>query len=876
MNLVIMTFITRVCIVLTFVFGLNSSFSAQEKFSETEKPTDASLRLKWFKDHLALKEKSIFKNLKWRFIGPEWMSGRITDIEVPKGIPYTIYVAAASGGVWRTVNEGTTWEPIFENEASTTIGDIAIAESDPQIIWVGTGENNSSRSSYSGTGVYKSTDGGKSWENMGLIDSHHIGRIIIHPKDSDTVFAAALGHLYTFNAERGIYKTTDGGKTWDKLLFIDDKTGFIDLAMDPSDPDTLYAAAWERLRKAWNMWQYGPGSGIYKSTDEGKTWKRLTNGFPTTGKEGRIGLATSTSNPDVIYASLDNHAIGRKAKPGERDAYGRKMKDVAKGAEVYRSDDKGETWKKVNKNYIGIYAVYGYYFGEIRINPKDENTVYLLGVQLLKSADGGKTFENMSYPEMHGDFQAMWIDPENPDHMINGNDGGINITYDGGKTWKDVKNLPVVQFYFLSEDTAKPFNVYGTAQDHGCFRGPVTHNPQTDNPYQWERIPGGEASYMAVDPTDRNILYHMSFYGNINRSHLSENVTKRIMPKVKKGEPPLRGNWLAPFIISPHNPFTLYHGTQYLHRSLDRGETWQRISPDLTTNNLKKQGDVPHCTITTISESPLKYGLVYVGTDDGCVQVTKNGGVRWEKIIEGLPANKWISRIVASRFDEGTVYVSLNGYRDDDFAAYIYSSADYGQTWIDIKNNLPCGPINVMKEDPKNKNILYVGTDIATYISVDGGKSWGTLINNMPVTYVHDLIIHPHDNILVAATHGRSMYAMDISPIQEYDSSIQAKDIHIFEMNPVKMPKNWWGSREKAKITYILKNSQQVDITVLDSKGSVIKQLKGTGDAGFNQSYWDLTTQSQKWQERFAKAGVYTIRVKAGSLTAEQKIELKH
>jgi photosystem II stability/assembly factor-like uncharacterized protein len=478
---------------------------------------------------------------------------------------------------------------------------------------------------------------------------------------------------------------------------------------------------------------------------------------------------------------------------------------------------------------------------------------------------------------MHGDFQAMWIDPDNPDHMINGNDGGINITYDGGKTWRDIKNLPIVQFYFITEDMAKPFQIYGTAQDHGCFRGPVTHNPQIGNPYEWERIPGGEASYLALDPTDSNILYHISFFGNIYKSHLKDGVTKHIMPKVTKGEPKLRGNWLAPFILSPHNPFTIYHGTQYVHRSMDRGQTWKRISPDLTTNNPKKQGDVPFCTITTLSESPLKFGLIYVGTDDGNVQVTKNSGVSWKKIMNGLPANKWVSRIIASKFHEATVYVSLSGYRDDDFTAYIYKSTDYGQTWIDIKNNLPCGPINVVKEDPKNKDILYVGTDIGTYISADGGKNWSTLINNMPVTYVHDLTIHPRDNILVAGTHGRSIYALDVSSIQKFDSSIQAKDIHIFEMKTISIPKDWWKPRDTVAITYVLKSPQQeVKITVLDAKGSIIKHLKGTGDEGFNQAFWDLSTDIKKREEYYAKEGVYTVMIQAGSLSTEQKVKLIH
>ncbi|MCP2519416.1 T9SS type A sorting domain-containing protein [Candidatus Aminicenantes bacterium AC-335-B20] len=861
-------------LIMVFSSGQNFLAKGQQQEKSTIKSTPPSLRLKWWKDHLALKEKSIFKNLKWRFVGPVWMSGRITDIEVPKGKPYTIYVATASGGVWKTENEGTTWEPIFENESSATIGDIAISQSNPNIIWVGTGENNSSRSNYSGTGVFKSTDGGKTWKNMGLNDSHHIGRIIIHPENPDIVYVAVLGHLYTYNEERGIYKTTDGGKTWEKILYISEKTGFIDLVMDPSNPDILYAAAWQRLRKAWNMWEYGPESGIYKTEDGGKTWKKLTKGLPTEGEMGRIGLAVAPSNPKIIYALIDNHASKRKVKPGELDPYGLPLKKVIKGAELYRSDNGGRTWKKINKQDLeDLYYTYGYYFGEVRVDPKNENVVYLLGVPLLKSTDGGKTFQRLSYKDFHGDHQAMWIDPENPNHIIDGNDGGINISYDGGKTWKDFKNLPVVQFYFVNVDMAKPFNIYGSAQDNGCFRGPVTHNPETDPYWEWERIPGGEASYIQIDPINPDIIYTEGYYGRLMRVNLRDNTTVNIRPKVKKGEPRLRCNWLTPFIISPHNPFIIYFGAQYLYRSLNRGDSWQKISPDLTTN--PEQGDVPYGTITTISESPLKPGLIYVGTDDGNVWVTKNGGAKWEKITEGLPPKKWVSRIIASAFDETTVYVTLNGYRDDDFDKYIYKSIDYGKTWIDIGNNLPCGPINVIKEDPKNKKILYVGTDLGVYVSIDEGKNWHTLGSNMPTAYVHDLVVHPRDNILVAGTHGRSIWVMDVSPIQEYNEKIQAKDIHIFKIKPVKIPKEWWRPREKVVITYVLKESQPVKISILDSKGKIIKKLKGTGDKGFNQVEWDLTTESKKREERFAKPGIYIVRIETKKAKAEEKIEIK-
>ncbi|NIM17100.1 MAG: hypothetical protein GTO45_34290 [Candidatus Aminicenantes bacterium] len=864
---------------LVMVTTVDDTLWAKKKKTPLNQGTDAKLRVEWYQRHLQMNEMSTFKNLEWAFIGPVWMSGRITDIEALPGKPYTYYVAAASGGVWKTENEGTTWEPIFQHGLSTSIGDIALAPSNLQIIWVGTGENNSSRSSYSGAGVYKSEDGGKTWKHMGLWDTHHTGRIIVHPENPDVVYVAAVGHLYSFNEERGVFKTADGGKTWEKILYINHKTGVIDLVMDPSDTNILYAAAWERLRKAWNMWEDGPGSAIYKTQDGGKTWEKLTNGLPTERKMGRIGLAVAHSNPNVIYALVDNQAAEREPKPGELDSYGFPAKKIIKGAELYRSDDKGKTWKKINQHNIKyLYFEYGYYFGEVRVDPCNEDIVYLLGISLRKSVDGGKTFRALYYKDFHADHQAFWIDPGSPNHLIDGNDGGINISYDGGKTWKDLDNLPVVQFYNVYVDMETPFNVYGSVQDNGSFKGPVTHNPADDPAYDWKRIPGGEASYIEVDPTDANILYSEGSFGGLMRSNLEENSSKPIKPKAEKGEPRLRCTWLTPFIISPHNPFTLYFGSQYLYCSVDRGEHWQRISPDLTTNPKEEQGDVPYGAISTISESPLMPGLIYVGTDDGNVQVTKNGGVSWQKINAGFfPAKKWVSRIVASKFDKGTVYLSFNGYRDDDFQTYIYKSSDYGKTWEDISSNLPCGPVNVIWEDPQNKNVFYAGTDLGVYISLDRGKEWYSLLANMPTTFVHDLVVHPRDNILVAATHGRGFYTMDVSAIQTYasDEKIQAKDLHIFEISTVTLPRSWWQPRKPAQITYTLKKAQEVKVTVLDAKDNVIKSFKAEGAVGFNRITWNLTTDSRDRRKYFAPKGIYTIQINAGGIVEKQKVELK-
>jgi len=603
---------------------------------------------------------------------------------------------------------------------------------------------------------------------MGLNDSHNIGKIIIHPTNPDIVYVAVLGHQFTYNEDRGIYKTIDGGETWGRILFVNEKTGFIDLVMDPSDSNTLYAAAWERLRKAWHVWTNGPGSGIYSTSDGGKTWRHLSEGLPKGGEMGRIGVAVAASNPNVVYALIDNWESARPVKPGELSLSGLPLRKAIKGAEVYRSDDRGETWRRTHEaSFYRIFIEMGCYLCEIRIEPNDENTVYFLGYNLFKTTDGGKTVEMFKYKDLHGDHQAMWINPSDSNHIIDGNDGGLNITHDGGETWRDIDTLPVTQFYNVYLDSEKPFNIYGSAQDHGSFKGPVTHNPKTDPATEWVRVPGGEANYIEHDRNDPNILYSGNFYGRVLRANLKEEKREWVQPKAEEGEPVLRCTWLTPFFVSVHDPFPLYSGSQYLFKTHDMGATWERISPDLTRFHLEKQGELPYAAMSTIAESPLKAGLIYVGTDDGNVHVTKDGGKIWTRVSDELP-RKWVSRVVASQYDEGTVYVTLSGYRDDDFDVYIYKSTDYGQTWSDIEGDLPYGPINVVREDPKEKNILYVGTDLSVYVTLEGGKKWHVLGSNLPSVYVHDIRIHPRDNIIVAGTHGRGFFVMDAALVQNF------------------------------------------------------------------------------------------------------------
>ena len=740
--------------------------------------SDPELRWQGYEQQLEMKKNSPYKDLKWQFLGPLNVSGRCTDVAVvaPKGKNYTIYAATASAGLWRTVNEGTTWEPIFENGPSVAIGDVALAPGDPNTIWIGTGEANIFRSSQAGCGVYKSTDAGKSWQHMGLTDTYTIPRIIIHPKNPDTVYVAASGHEWTHNSERGVYKTVDGGKTWQRILFIDDETGAIDLAMDPGDSEILYAAAWQRTRLKWNdprNQSYTGKSGIYRSRDGGRNWQPINQGLPEAKFRGRIGLDVSPSNPNTIYTLVDNYEISRRPTAEElRSPYGVPSCGFIKGATVFRSDDRGDSWRQVSgltaetRTFMERQSgTYGWVFGQIRVDPVDTETVYILGVPLSVSNDGGRTFRHLD--GMHVDHHGLWIDPANPDYLVNANDGGIAVSYDRGKNWRCfTDNLPVCQFFNVNYDMASPFHVFGSMQDHGSFRGTVDFSKGRERipAVAFEYTPGGEGSNHAIDPTDANRVYSAGFYGMLSRSDISRpdwGPEKWIVPSVFENEPRLRGQWLAPFILSSHNPNIIYHGMQYLFRSLDRGDTWERISPDLTRNDPGELGDIPYHTLFSISESPLKYGLIYAGSDDGRAHVSRDGGKNWQEITAGLPARKWVSRLAASQHKLGTVYLTQNGKRDDDFTPYVWRSEDFGKTWRNIAGGIPLGPVNVIREDGRDPDTLYLGTDSAVFISKDGGKGWQILGGNLPTAYVHDLVIHPRENLIVIATHGRGMWALD-------------------------------------------------------------------------------------------------------------------
>ena len=740
----------------------------------TDSP-EAKQRLAWWEQHQQMAVSSPFKELAWQFIGPERPSGRVTDVAVHESDTNTIYAAVCSGGVWKTTDQGDNWFPVFENAASTSIGDVTIAPSNPNIVWVGGGEANILRSSMAGTGAYKSLDAGKTWTYMGLADTQHIARIVIHPTNPDIVYVCASGHEYTHNSERGVYKTIDGGKIWQRVFHKNERTASMDLTMDPSDPETLLMSTAHRLRQRWDDPKAGPESGIWKTSDGGRNWKLLTNGLPTYDRTERIGLEFCKTEPNVVYALINNH----HPKPGEEvsgtDAYGRPRTANPIGADVWRSDDKGETWKWCEGSPAigGQFATYGWVFAQIRVDPNDADTIYIMGLGIKKSTNGGKSFDSRLGGGPHGDHHGMWINPKDSNYVLNCNDGGVDLSLDGGLTWRGYPNLPTTTLFNCAVDMSTPFKVYASLQDNGSYRGVVDLSQGRDKiPQQvWEGAPGGEDSHHAIDPTNPNVVYSAGFYGNISRTIYDENGRQNstnIKPKAAPGEPPLRGQWMAPFIISPHAHNTIYHGMQYVFKSTNRGDDWRRISPDLTNYDPAKQGDISYSTLFALAESPVKMGLIYAGTDDGNVQVTRNDGGSWKLIVKDLPPERCISRVEPSRFAENVVYMTVNGKRHDDFTPYVYKSTDYGDNWIDISSNIPGGPVNVIREDPANKNILYAGTDIGVYVSLNGGENWQALACELASVFVFDLAIHPRDDIMIAATHGRGAYAIDVRPIREY------------------------------------------------------------------------------------------------------------
>jgi photosystem II stability/assembly factor-like uncharacterized protein len=771
---------------------------------------DHAAHLKAWDTHKAMEKSSPYRAMNWSYMGPTNISGRISDVAVAdRGTSRRLYAGSCCGGVWASDDLGQTWQPVFDKEASTAVGALAVAPSNPDILWVGTGESNIFRSSYTGVGVYKSTDNAKTFQHMGLTDTGTIGRIVIHPTNPNIVYVASAGQEWVENEMRGVYKTTDGGKTWTASLKISPRTGVNDLAMDPKDPNTLYAGAWQRQRRKWNDPRVEPDfseGGIFKTTDAGKSWTRLTNGLPASNVLGRIGLAVAPSNPNVVYGFIDNYECDTQVATGGRGGNpgGSAARCPIKGNEVYRSNDKGASWTRVSgqdeeqRQFVKMMgASYAWVFGNIRVDPTDENTVYTLALGVSVSRDGGKTFGRIGQPwpgapppaatggrGAGGDNHGMWIDPKNPHYLVLGNDSGFRTSTDGGQSWRRA-DLPVQTVFSTNADMDTPFRVYASVQDHGSFRAPIDISGGRENlkAIPWEGAPGGEYTQHAVDPTNPNILYS----GKLTRTDYSIPASPRgrgagrggaeapapagpqrdtnIRPAIAQGDDPLRMQVLAPIEISPHDPNTVYFGTQYLYRSRDRGATWERVTADMSYNDPARKGDIPHQLVITISESPKKKGLIYTGTDDGRLYVSIDDGKEFTELTANLPKKQWIAKVVASRHDEATVYVAQQGRYDEDFAPRIYRSTDYGRTFRSIAGNLPGGPINMVREDPVSPNVLYAANDFGVYVTTNGGQRWEVLGGNLPSVNVMDFIVHPRDRMLVIATHGRGVWAIDVSTI---------------------------------------------------------------------------------------------------------------
>jgi photosystem II stability/assembly factor-like uncharacterized protein len=798
---------------------------------------------------------NIIETFHYRSIGPTRQGGRTVDFAVPRQLPYTFYAATASGGLWKTVNNGQSFEPVFDNENVIALGFVAVAPSDPDVIWAGTGEPNNSDTdpglSYWGDGVYKSVDGGKSWHHMGLTESHYSGGIVIHPNDPNIVYAAALGHFFSDNSERGLYKTTDGGRSWIKSLSVTEDgrdIGVIDIVMDTEDPNTLYVAAWDKQRLPWRYIQSGTGSGIYKTTDAGKTWKKLTNGLPQ-GKLGRIGLDLFRKDTNILYAAILEGKISR----------GRY--DNTSLCTVYRTDDGGGSWRQVSSDDAPPQG--GSYYGQIRVDPNDEDHVYLLSTIVQESRDGGKTWERAW--TWAGDNHALWIDPDDSRHMLLGYDFGFSITYDGGKNWYHPDNLPLAYLYAVGVDMSYPYNVYGGTQDNGGWKGPSTKKGRIPIRLEdWEHVVGGDGFYHQIDPVTNRYLYNESQWGEIQRVDLKTGKRKWLPYRGGIGEDEIRLNWNTPILISPHNSDVIYHGSNFLMRSDYRGENWYKISPDLTTNDPEKtgvSGGPMYCTITTIDESPVNKGVIWVGTDDGNVQLTTDGGKSWTRLNDRIPGNPeyYVSRVTASNHDAGTAYVTYTGRRRDDFRAFVFKTTDFGKNWESIVNNLPEESVNVIKEDRKNPSLLFVGTDKAVYVTIDGGSTWTKMQNNMPVNPVHDLLIHPRENDLVVGTHGRGFFITDISPLQELDAEVLARDVHLFGIEPkvqwvmprvtVQASQNYYGENEKhgVVVNYYLKETAATDVLIEIYKESRrVYHMTGPESAGLQSVEWTMISGRER------------------------------
>jgi photosystem II stability/assembly factor-like uncharacterized protein len=872
------------------------------------------------------------KALAWRSVGPANMGGRVADIALAPSNSKTFYVAHGTGGLFKTTNAGTTFTPVFDKEATASIGSVVVADapsdwpgwkdeklevpSTPKandkekgkakIVWVGTGEGNGRNSSSWGTGVYRSTDGGATFQQPGLTDSHDIPRIAVDPRNPDVCYVAALGHLWGPNKERGVYKTSDGGKSWMAILQIDEDTGACDVIVDPANPDTLYAAMYMRRRTAWSFRSGGPNGGIYRSSDGGANWTKLTQGLPK--QTGRIGMDIYQKDPRIIYAIVESDEGGWGVEP---------FADRQKVGGLFRSENRGDTWTRVSELNMR-----SFYFAKVRIDPTDDQRIYTLGWGLAISDDGGKNFRAGGARLPHGDMHALVIDPADRDHLLMGTDGGVYATHDRAKTWDFFNNMAVGEFYNIAIDMSDPYRIGGGLQDNGNWVGVSASNwnvpedqpggPAGLSNADWRYIYDGDGNHMAFDPLDHNIVYAEAQGGELARIHLDTARRKLIRPSPKEGQPRHRFNWNSPFFISPHHPTTLYFGGNYVFKLTDRGDRWERISPDLSTKSIEKIETVgseaeTHGTVVSLAESPLAAGLLWAGTDDGLVHVTHDDGKTWENVTPPQVAGRYISRIEASHHERDTAFVAIDGHRNNDFEPYLVMTADAGRTWTSITgastdDRLPSNDIvKVVREDLHNRNDLFVGTERSAFLSIDRGGHWVRLNgDSLPTVAVDDLAIHPRERDLVAGTHGRSIYILDdASPLSQLTAEVVQSEFHLFDVLPAKPHlfieerDGLWSDRMfraknppmGARITYWIRDysGEEVKLTITDSKENTIRELTGTNKPGLNRVIWDLQCEKPDrfgnpeaflGQTQFVPADKYTVTVTYDKKTAKGVIEV--
>lgn len=869
----------------------------------------------------AVLDSSVLAGLSLREIGPANVSGRIVDLAVVESDPATFYIATSTGGLWKTKDNAITLEPVFFKEAVHSIGAVAISQSRPDIVWVGTGERANRQSTSWGNGVYKSTDAGRTWTHLGLDETHHVGRIVIHPTNPDIVYVAGMGHLWGANEERGLFKTIDGGKTWTKILYIDDDTGVVDVAMDPARPNTIYAASYQRRRQAYGFHGGGPGSALHKSTDGGRTWTRLTRGLPE-GDWGRAGIAIYRKDPRIVYVCVEQGLRYTASTSYEQRLAG-----------IYRSEDRGASWTHMSDwNPRPMYA------SQILVDPNDDQRIYMVN-SYSYSDDGGKTFTTPRQT-LHGDDRLVWVNPANSRHIIKADDGGLGISYDRGLRWLYVPHLPVSQFYRIDADMREPYWLCGGLQDNGGWCGPsTTYSSQGILNEDWFRVGGGDGFFHRIDPTDYRTVYTSSQYLGLSRLDIESFDRTDIRPGDPTGhiggrrnwktwgqpgaDEPLLGNamepanWDAPFILSPHDPNTIYAGTRHLWKSIDRGDTWVSLGDPTTgvdrstlaimgqkpgPETLSLDDGVPYYpTISALAESPLRRGLLYAGTDDGNLQVSRDDGKAWTnvaKAVPGLPARSWVSGIEASRHAEGTVYVAFDNHASDDFRNYVYRSVDFGKTWTSIAGDLPANRVvKAVHEDPVNPNLLYVGTEFGFFLSIDSGSHWVQLDGGLPTVPVNDFLVHPRDNDLILATHGRGIWILDnITAIQRLTPELLSRPAVLFDVRPARTIRYanlkahqgdtvFRGENPPAGaiIDYYLRESGgEVAVSIHDMNGKAVRRLDAKAARGLNRLVWDLRHEpfasgvqgapgqrGRALEGPFVRPGQYKVRLAAGGTTSE-------